>query len=408
MADVVYLLGAGFNCSVVDPSRGFKAPLGRSFFQALLGSRRYRDGLDAFRGRLFVEILLEEIERYWKLDLDALKSTPFDIEECLTLFESQLADRLPDERDLRLRRAAYALRNLLLTYLGEISHSGYTPIAQRFGSDVLALCADVLTFNYDTLAEEAIASASGVGPKPQPSRDAGVTPWDANVPESDLDASHLTWKSALACSFKFDEIDLPIAGIPPQVSGARYYGHPNNALYKRTRVLKLHGSIDWLKYTSLRFVPPENEGQPAPPKPVGLVLERHPNYWLGESPTRNGWRMESVVIAPQLYKQYGEHPFPQVWAEAANTLSDCRTLIVVGYSFPPTDFRTRRLFLEAFSSHGLSQLVVVNPDTSVVGVVRKLTGYAGPVTSCDSLQSLYGLPLSWFDVARQAQPDAPS
>ncbi len=357
---------------------------------------------------MFVDVLLEEIERYWNLDVDALKSTPFDIEECLTLFESQLADGLPAERDLRLRRAAYALRNLLLTYLGEISHSGYTPVARRFGSDVLALSADVMTFNYDTLAEEAIASASGIGPKVQPPRDAGAPRWDADVPDSDLDASHLAWKSALACSFEFDEIDLPIAGVPPQISGARYYAHPNNALYERTRVLKLHGSIDWLKYTSLRLIPPEVEGRSTPPQPTGIVLERHPSFWLGESPTRNGWRMDSIIIPPQLYKQFGQHPFPRIWAEAVKTLSECRTLIVVGYSFPPTDFRTKRLFLEAFSSHGLSQLVVVNPDTSVVGAVRRLAGYEGPVISCDSLQSLYDLPSSWFDFAGEARRGTPS
>lgn len=222
MADVVFLLGAGFNCSVVDPSREATPPLARNFFQVLLGSRRYRDSLDVFRGRLFVDVLLEEIERYWKLDLDALKSTAFDIEECLTLFESQLTDGLPPGRELRLRRAVYALRNLLLTYLGDMSYSGYTPTARRFGSDVLESSADVLTFNYDTLAEEAIASASGIGPKVQPKRAGAAAPWDSEIPDEDLDASHLSWKPALASSFSFDEIDLPIAGVPRQVTGERY------------------------------------------------------------------------------------------------------------------------------------------------------------------------------------------
>jgi len=399
MADVVYVLGAGFNCSVVDASRGMQAPLARNFFQVLLQSSRYRDGLDAFRGRLFVDVLLEEIERYWRLDLDGLATKPFDIEECLTLFESQLADGLSAERDLRLRRAAYALRNLLLSYLGDVSHSGYTPTARKFGSDVLASSADVLSFNFDTLAEEAIASASGIGPKPQPTREGSTVPWERDISDEDLDASHLTWRSALACSFMFDELDLPVAGVPPQISGERFYAHTSNALYDRTRVLKLHGSIDWLKYTSLRVIPPDIEGQP-PPRPAGIVLERHPGYWLGESPSRNGWRMESVVIPPQLYKEFGQAPFPQVWAEALKTRSECRTLIVVGYSFPPTDFRTRRLFLEAFSGgNRLSQLVVVNPDTAVVGLVRRLTSHEGPVISSDSLPSLYGLPSSWFDFA---------
>ena len=398
MTNVVYLLGAGFNCSVLDPTRDMEAPLARNFFQVLIKSGRLRDRLDSIRGRLFVDLLLGEIARYWKLDLEALARTSFDIEECLTLFESQLADGQPADRELTLRRAAFALRNLLLMYLGELSHSGYTPVANQFGREVLGSAADVLTFNYDTLAEESIASSSGIGLKPQPGRPQSPERFGgAEVAEVDLDASHFAWKPALACGFKFDEVSLPVAGVPPQIAGDRYYSHPNNALYEDKRLLKLHGSIDWLKYTARRVIPAEYEDQPPGPTPTGIVLERDANFWMGESPTRNGWHMEPLVIPPQLYKKFEEEPFPKVWAEALRTLSQCRTLIVVGYSFPPTDFRTRRLFLEAFSDHVLEQLVVVNPDTSIAGVVRRLTRFDGPVTSCDNLSSLYGLASSWFD-----------
>lgn len=397
MAAVVYMLGAGFNCSVLDQSRRAEAPLARNFFQVLMKSGRLRERLDGIKSRLFVDVLLAEIERYWKLDLDGLAANPFDIEECLTMFESQLADGQPPDRQLELRRASFALRNLLLMYLGEMSHSGYSPVGRQFGTEVLAADADVMTFNYDTLAEEAIGSASGIGPKPMPSRDALASePWSTEVRDDDLDASHLKWTSNLACGFAFDEVSLPVAGVPQQIEGKRYYGHPTNALYEVHRVLKLHGSIDWLTYTPRRMIPPEIESREPGQPPDGIVLERHPNFWMGESPTRNGWHMEPVVIPPQLYKQFQQHPFPTVWHEALTTLTTCETLIVVGYSFPPTDFRTRRLFLEAFSEHRLKQLIVVNPDTSVAGIVRGLTRYQGPVVSCDSLGSLYDLPTSWF------------
>ena len=230
MADVVYLLGAGFNCSVLDRSRGLDAPLARNFFQVLIKSGRFRDRLDGIRQRLFVDELLSEIERYWKLDLDGLASTPFDIEECLTLFESQIADGPPRDREISLRRAAFALRNLLLMYLGELTHAGHTPAASAFGNDVLTRGADVLTFNYDSLAEEAIGSASGIGPKPQPARSEATPSWEAELADDDLDASHLAWKASLAYGFMFDEVSLPIAGVPPQLSGDRYYGHPGNRL----------------------------------------------------------------------------------------------------------------------------------------------------------------------------------
>jgi len=82
-----------------------------------------------------VDLLLEEIRRYWHLDLEGLRSQPLDIEECLTLFESKLSETRDDERRLALARAQFALRQLLLEYLGDLSHGGHTSTAQQFGRE---------------------------------------------------------------------------------------------------------------------------------------------------------------------------------------------------------------------------------------------------------------------------------
>ncbi|MHB8590058.1 MAG: hypothetical protein ACYDA0_14605 [Candidatus Dormibacteraceae bacterium] len=171
MAKIVYVLGAGFGCSVVDPTRGKRAPLARNFFQVLVEANRgvFRQMLDGIRRRVYVDVLLAEIQRTWHLNLDQLAAQPFDIEECMTLFESELLDRPAGDRSLTLLRAQYALRSLLLMYLSDLSLNAYTPSARRFGQEVMQGAADVISFNYDTLAEEAIASSSGIGPKPQPS-----------------------------------------------------------------------------------------------------------------------------------------------------------------------------------------------------------------------------------------------
>jgi hypothetical protein len=91
VAQVVFLLGAGFNCSILDPSRESTAPLARNFFKVFLADRR-TERLDGFRQHVYVDLLFEEIKRFWDVDLDGLRAEPFDIEECLTLFESQAAD----------------------------------------------------------------------------------------------------------------------------------------------------------------------------------------------------------------------------------------------------------------------------------------------------------------------------
>jgi hypothetical protein len=398
MANVVYVLGAGFNCSLLDPSRGLEAPLATNFFQLLVSRGRPREKLEMIKSRLYVDLLFAEIERFWHLNIDALATTPFDVEECLTMFESQLLDSPSAELATTLHRADYALRNLMLMYLSDLSHHGHTPTAYAFGHEVNASGADVLTFNYDTVAEEAIELTSGIGDKPQPAARPQPPSFEWDVSVDDVDASHHSWNRGLAYGFQFDRVTLPIAGSPPTISGDIFYGHPRNRLYEQRRVLKLHGSINWLRSSGVRAMP-QWEGMPDSPQPEGIVLDQYTNYWMGEPPRSGPWYMESVVIPPYLYKKFQDDPFRTVWKTALETLSNCETLVVIGYSFPATDFRTRRLFLEAFSDHALRNLVVVNPDARILGTVRSLTHFTGPAVSCQDLKSLYGLPDSWFDYA---------
>jgi hypothetical protein len=218
MAEVIYLLGAGFNYGVVDLGRGRRPPLARNFFQVLLQDGSLEQRLEAIRRNIYVDVLLGEIRRYWHFDLSTLKTEPFDIEECLTLFESQILDESDPDRSLALRRATFALRNLMLMYLGELSFDGFTPTARQFGAEVLAAQADVLTFNYDTLAEEAIGFASGIGNKPVPTTRRQEPSLMQVTSDDDLDASHLSWKRPLAYGFEFQEVTLPVSGVSEYIS----------------------------------------------------------------------------------------------------------------------------------------------------------------------------------------------
>jgi hypothetical protein len=47
--------------------------------------------------------------------------------------------------------------------------------------------------------------------------------------------------------------------------------------------------------------------------------------------------------------------------------------VVIGYSFPPTDFLTQHLFREAFADHQPEEVTVVNPSASPVRTVGELT-----------------------------------
>jgi hypothetical protein len=91
---------------------------------------------------------------------------------------------------------------------------------------------------------------------------------------------------------------------------------------------------------------------------------------------------EPLIITPVVNKDYSQKPFPEIWQRAKQELSECNRLILGGYSFPHTDFATRRLFLEAFADNTLDELVVINPDTSLVETAKDYCHFQKPVLVC--------------------------
>jgi hypothetical protein len=61
--------------------------------------------------------------------------------------------------------------------------------------------------------------------------------------------------------------------------------------------------------------------------------------------------------------------------------------VVIGYSFPGTDFHVEKMFREAFADHDLERVVIVNPDRGVDAKVRALTHYRGGLVTFDDLSS---------------------
>jgi hypothetical protein len=117
-----------------------------------------------------------------------------------------------------------------------------------------------------------------------------------------------------------------------------------------------------------------------------VMVQGH--WWFAAPPDLRGWLLNPLIITPVLYKeQFYQHPvFSDIWRQAYNELSTCKRLVVVGYSFAPTDFNIRKLFLEVFCKSHLKDLIVVDPDTSVVQIVKALTHFDKPVLVCRDLK----------------------
>lgn len=377
MSYAVYVFGAGINRGIRD-WHGLSPPLANDFFQQVLRSKKYAS--EHYLSR--TENVWRYIDQYWKLSIEELKSKPFNLEECFSLLQLQKWEaQVQGDREhfVNLSLTELQLTSLLTEFLGEFSHFGHTSDSfSELGRIILQEEPTVLTFNYDTLLEESIESASGVSDVPESFRG---EPSD-EISDEELAYSHMKWNRPLAYGIQFDEVQLQRAGLPAYVNGDRFYGHPDNDLYDWS-ILKLHGSLNWFEYS----------GEPRYPfldrrsaKNKGDTVLCNATPWLNELPDIDNEILFPLIITPVLYKQMRSNDIiPRIWEKARGKLSACRRLVVGGYSFPVTDFHTRRLFLESFEERSPEEIVIINPDTSIVERVKDLAHFERPVLVCNDL-----------------------
>jgi hypothetical protein len=171
------------------------------------------------------------------------------------------------------------------------------------------------------------------------------------------------------------------------VDGREFYR--KNELYSPP-LLKLHGSLNWSIYSGTMIVEGADTLRNAD-REGKIIIHQH-NYNSTLPPHDNLEYLAPLIITPVLNKPGLRHPIiSKVWDKARGELSECQKLLIVGYSFPTTDFHVRRLFREVFADHSLDELVVVNPDSGVVHLAKDLCNFQKPVVVCDNLNEFQQL-----------------
>jgi hypothetical protein len=387
-SDITYLVGAGVNRIIVGPD-GRQLPMTRDFFQYALNS-------PAFNGEHVHEPmkqLLDFIARYWELDEDHLRTRDFDLEECFTQVElrpkeAEAADN--PESLVQMTRLEFHLTGMLAECFAGAQHSLFwSEDFRSFGRRIFDERAAVLTFNYDTLLEAALEDASP--PVPGATGSLHVRDDSRGIRIDQTGYSPRAWAPELAYKVRFDEVSGH-SSDRRFVAAADYYVDPEREA-QHPPFLKLHGSVNWSAYTGYAL-----DGTPVATETVAL----HPAL-----KTRLGGGQRSfnrpeiayspveillpLMITPVLNKDVGGHEiFRELWQHAAQVLRATRHLVVVGYSFPPTDFHVRRLLREAFAENRLDSLTVINPDTTTAGVARELCHFRKPMMVCRDIREYIG------------------
>jgi|WetSurMetagenome_2_1015567.scaffolds.fasta_scaffold98267_3 hypothetical protein len=368
-SNTLYLLGSGFNKYVEDWDN-LKPPTALDFFRLFLQSKKVKD--DYYRSK--VSDVFEYIELFWKKTIDDLMVDNFNLEDCFTLIEYHLNQAI-NKNDTalinKMVKVSFNLKAMFAEFLQDFESFVYnSETLLKFGRKLYAEKSSVLTFNYDCILESVIESASGVNISFPRAFLASRN--ERMIPVEELRYSHFNWNRLLSYGVKFDMVQLQRAGVGKYERAERFYSAPGNELYEN-KLLKLHGSLNWFKY----LYPLIPELTVSVDRSEILALSGH--WHFGMPPMLGTWIMDPIMITPILYKDrfYNEDLFLDLWEQAKVYLSQCKKLVIIGYSFPSTDFNTKRLFLESFANNKLEELIVVNPDSDARKIPINLTHYEG-------------------------------
>jgi hypothetical protein len=352
----------------MDPCSDLPLPLVTEFFTR---------GLPPPIGRTIPEGLLEPVfaflsEEYHR-SRESLESRPFNVEDCLAhldyLIES--AGIIESERarlfDVRMRLLTFMLRVLSLQ---DTFHHPSDAI-EGLAGECLRSRAVMISFNYDTILEQALERASGPSGYWPRRGSSGFREW---IGDDALREGMTAWKRTLGYGYRFQDLVVPWMSQAGTTDGSHYYGIPGNQPYD-TPLLKLHGSLNWFRYVEQRVEPGPNGPAPAFADRGRRVLLKSESYvQLGVFPlSHDGWVVEPIFVPPTGSKERYLSPIlEELWVSARRALSDCRKLVSIGYSYGALDYQIRSELRHAFAARGLDELIVVNPTTAARDLLEEL------------------------------------
>lgn len=159
------------------------------------------------------------------------------------------------------------------------------------------------------------------------------------------------------------EVDFGISWYP-MGTGDRQPRPPR----PRLQLLKLHGSLDWLRCPLCDHLYME------PARPVARGRRRRHRGRVAACAC--GYRpLRRLLVAPSMVRDVRDGHLLSIWRTALEALGSARRWIVIGYSMPPEDVAIRSMFIRALGSRRQPPEVVLvqrGADTRVTDRYRLL------------------------------------
>ncbi len=131
-----------------------------------------------------------------------------------------------------------------------------------------------------------------------------------------------------------------------------------------TPLIKLHGSLNWLKCTKCGKIAVHD-------RPVAHKFKRE------RCGSRCSGFLEPVIVPPVRNKEAYLGSGNVLWNEALRTLMKADNLVILGYSLPTIDETAEEMLKHAIRSNDRLTVDIVNPDLATIDSIGKRLGYDG-------------------------------
>ncbi len=138
------------------------------------------------------------------------------------------------------------------------------------------------------------------------------------------------------------------------------------------RVLKLHGSLNWV-YRVRSGTDPKNCVR-SPSGPL-MCLNDQKIFLNLRHRVKSRWTDVVPLVVPPIYEKASRYKdiVGRIWDEAITELKSAKHLIIFGYSFPDADFAARSLFRRCFHSNSkIDSVTVIDTNPAVAGHIANI------------------------------------
>jgi len=407
----VYVLGAGASHGYDQSPTGVRPPLAAGLFEAY--------GSLEISGDLLVKVgwIVNYVRDRFDVPVEKFATFRLDAEEFMTGVEDEVRefldrfahkrDELPPDEILRgfEATAAYDQTLFLFTHiLNEIGNGPtsnlYTQLVHRFDVDDT-----IITFNWDTLLDRALNESStwqcddgyhvrfssifddGWRLPERPRKNIpmllklhGSTNWLTRYVSWDMRsgrrAMHVSDPKTVILSFS--------VATDRSVDDVLERGYP---LYKPS-MRQTHGKVVPIEHGMLRPLCFVRGTRPFPTFDARFRAGYEPfTYFYSPLDPNDEVPTSPLIVAPVKNKAYDDFAevLEPIWDEAARRIAEASHIRVIGFSFPRTDVRARRLFTPV--GHKRTVEVIDPHPQRAASVLRELTGTDVAVT-CSTLSEL--------------------